>query len=106
MLNPTYHAYIQVLQTGNLGSVEECSAVPASLWADVKFATNHIFNYFEMSLDIMDDKPITPLLDNIYQLFAQDALDVIAKIKVRPTKNTRLILELLGEIMHRCSRVL
>lgn len=43
----------------------------------------------------MDDKSITTQLDYIYQLFAQDALDVIGQIKKGPTKNTRLILELM-----------
>lgn len=93
----TYNVYIQnMIATGVPGSVEECSDIPSSAWADLRFAQNHVFNYFEMPLDIMEDKSIAPPLDNIYQLFAQDALDVIGKLKQHPLKNTRLIIELLS----------
>lgn len=42
-----------------------------------------------MPLDIMDDKSITPPHENIFQLFAEDALDVISHLKDKIAVNEK-----------------
>ncbi|CAH0393414.1 unnamed protein product [Bemisia tabaci] len=47
-------------------------------------------------VNLLNDKPITPDWEHIYQVFAADALAVVGKRKSRLLQQTRLILEILS----------
>lgn len=70
--------------------------IPDEAWMDLKFDENFEFNYFPQISDLLDDKAITPHMCHIYQLFAEDALSVIGRHKLKSTVNTKVILEIIS----------
>ncbi|KAI4481597.1 hypothetical protein M0802_013907 [Mischocyttarus mexicanus] len=85
----------QIYNTGRPPSLRECWRISTADWDLVEFKQNHHFNYYPQVTDLLDDKAISPHKKNMYQLFAQDALDIIGQVKPSQPQHTRLILEIL-----------
>nr|WPV62321.1 MAG: RNA-dependent RNA polymerase [Wufeng shrew peropuvirus 2] len=94
---PDLHSRIKrIIRTGNPQSLKYCMSVPAMEWTKIVFRPHHIFNYYGETMDLLDDKAITPHLNSINQLFARDALWVINKVPPTQFENTKLVLEILS----------
>ncbi|KAI4485715.1 hypothetical protein M0802_012576, partial [Mischocyttarus mexicanus] len=85
----------QIYNTGRPPSLRECWRISSADWDLVEFKQNHHFNYYPQVTDLLDDKAISPHKKNMYQLFAQDALDITRQVKPSQPQHTRLILEIL-----------
>ncbi|KAI4476976.1 hypothetical protein M0804_013156 [Polistes exclamans] len=85
----------QICNNGRPPSFRECWRIPSADWSQLEFRQNHHFNYYPPVTDLLDDKAISPHYRNMYQLFAQDALDIIGQVKPTQPQHTRLILEIL-----------
>lgn len=63
-------------------------------WAELEFFQNHTFNYYPQVSDLLVDKAISPDLEHLLQLYADD-IRLYNMVPVKDRVNTRLILEIM-----------